>query len=110
MTKFGDIEITQRGFGVIKFKDAYGCECSIQESSADGPYLWLGPSEADPKILASQASKHGVETDETTGWVPYPIPEEVLLTTRMHLHKEHVIELVKVLQQWLETEELKTSV
>jgi hypothetical protein len=36
-------ETTPRGFGVFKFKDRYGSECSLQESSlATESAVWLG--------------------------------------------------------------------
>lgn len=109
---FTEVEMTCRGFQIINFSDGNGAGCSIQQSSAiddtdrglenaGSSYLWLGPDDAEPKIMASKAAAHGVTTDETTGWVPYPIPEEVLMTTRMHLHREQVEELIVVLKRWL---------
>lgn len=102
------IETTHRGFAVANFLDRYGAKCSIQKSSlATEDAIWLGVDDADPKILASQAQEHGVSTLETTGWVSYPIPKEVLLTTRMHLTREQVAELLPVLQRFVSTGELK---
>jgi hypothetical protein len=48
-----NVEHTGRGFEIMKFRDCYGLECSLQESSAMGPYedsydrpgssyVWLG--------------------------------------------------------------------
>ena len=48
----------------------------------------------------------GLDTIETTGWIPYPIPEEVLLCTRMHLSREQVAELMPVLQKFVDTGEI----
>lgn len=79
--------LTGRGFGILKFKDAYRHECSLQRSSSIDPHVWLGLNSADPQIMARDAAEHGVHTSETTGWVPYPIPREVSLHTRMHLNK-----------------------
>lgn len=31
-----------RGFALLKFKDAYGEACSLQESSSVTPHVWLG--------------------------------------------------------------------
>lgn len=97
-------EKTQRGFSYNKFEDLYGQLCSIQKSSlATKDAIWLGVDDAQPKIMASEAHKVGVDTTETTGWVPYPIPEEVLLSTRMHLSREQVAELLPILQKFVDT-------
>lgn len=105
--KLGKVERTQRGFKYIKFQDRYDVPCSLQASSL-GEYeepgisaVWLGVDDAQPKVMASQAHLARVETSETTGWVTYPIPECVLLTTRMHLDRKQVEALVGHLQQWL---------
>ena len=88
-----DPEKTSRGFGIIEFRDLYGAKCSMQESSlATSAAIWLGIADADPKIL-----KPG------EGWLPYPVPEEVLLTTRMHLNTEQAEELIIYLQHFVET-------
>ncbi len=88
---------TGRGFALANFKDSYGSECSLQKSSNVIPHVWLGVNDAEPKIMASQAAAHGVVTEETTGWVPYPVPEEVLMTTRMHLTQEQALTLANEL-------------
>jgi len=104
----GPVEQTVRGFEIVRFKDRYDHPCSLQMSSlADHEQpgvsaVWLGPSNADPKILASQACMFGVTTNETTGWVPYPLPDEVQLTTRMHLDRDQVAALIRHLQTWLD--------
>ena len=91
------------GFLGFSFKDIYDNQCSIQESSlADDNCIWFGPDDANPKVLASRAASVGVETKETTGWVPYPIPVEILLYTRMHLSQEQVRELIPVLQHFVD--------
>jgi len=80
-----DFSITGRGFTKIKFKDSYDAKCSIQESSADPlDKIWFGVDNADPKILASKTPEGG------TGWVPYDISDDVLLSTRIHLTQEQV--------------------
>lgn len=101
------IKKTQRGFELIDFKDANGEECSLQKSSAaERDLIWLGVDEANPQIMASHAHKFGVETTETCGWVPYPVPEEVSLTTRMHLSQEQVKALLPHLIKFAETGEI----
>ena len=111
---------TGRGFGKTVFTDANRQECSIQESSAldfshcDGlceeeaegcysrPMLWLGVNDAEPKILARDAIQMGLPNHgQTTGWVPYAIPKEVALSTRMHLRVEHVKQIRDMLTAWL---------
>jgi hypothetical protein len=68
--------------------------------------IWLGVNDANPQIMASQASAYGVVTNETCGWVPYPIPEPVSLTTRMHLSRQQVAEMIPILKRFVETGEI----
>jgi len=98
---------TERGFVTIEFLDRYGDACIIQKSSlATEDAIWFGIQDACPQIMASEALAVGVDTDETTGWVPYPIPKNVLLTTRMHLTRELVAELMPILQRFVDTGEV----
>ncbi len=98
------METTSRGFSLIKFKDIYGDDCSLQKSSlAFEDTVWLGLNNVVPKVLASQAEHYGIVTEETTGWVEYPLPEGVHFGTRMHLDKELAKMLVKQLQVFIET-------
>jgi hypothetical protein len=112
----GEMQKTSRGFEIVKFSDAYNAECEIQQSSGVGDYpdafekpgssfLWIGTADAEPKIMKSQAIELGVPLPpgEVSGWMPYPIPSEVLLNTRMHLNREQVGWLVKCLNHWLQT-------
>jgi hypothetical protein len=92
---------THRGFALIEFTDLYGAECSIQKSSlATDHCIWFGVNEADPKIMASMTPQGG------TGWVPYEIPKEVSLNTRMHLSRKQVKQILPILQAFVETGEL----
>lgn len=92
---------TSRGFGNIDFVDMYGEKCSIQKSSiATVDAIWFGIDDANPQIMASKTKEGG------TGWVPYEVPKDVLLTTRMHLTQEQVKELLPILQEFAETGEL----
>ena len=98
---------TNRGFNKIEFVDRYGEPCNIQKSSLMGEdAIWFGTADACPQIMASEALAAGVDTTETTGWVPYPIPKNVLLTTRMHLTRELVAELLPILQRFVDTGEI----
>ena len=105
----GPVERTERGFEIVKFRDRYDTPCSLQMSSladSEAPgtsAVWIGTEDAQPQCLASQAPLLGVETKETTGWVPYPIPKIVSLKTRAHLSREQVAGLIEHLQSWLET-------
>lgn len=109
MKRLGKQKKTGRGFPVVEFRDYYDTPCSLQCSSLalyqepGTSAIWLGPDDAQPKVMASQAATFGVETTETTGWVPYPIPNEVSLTTRMHLDRKQVKALIGHLQTWLDT-------
>lgn len=95
---------TERGFNGYTFMDRYDQECSIQNSSiATEDCIWLGLNDADPIIMASKVMENG------TGWVKYPIPDDVLLHTRMHLTKEQVKELIPYLQYFVENGELPTE-
>ena len=105
--RIGKVEKTQRGFEVIRFRDIYSTPCSLQMSSLarqDRPgvtAIWLGTDDAQPQVLASRARSYGIETSEKVGWVTYPIPEGVLLTTRMHLDRKQVMALIVHLAKWL---------
>ena len=97
-------EHTQRGFQFIKAKDLYGKDFSIQKSSlATEDAIWFGIDNAEPKILASKTERGG------TGWVDYRIPKDVSLTTRMHLSRDQVAELLPILQHFVETGEVYTE-
>ncbi|MEK4355176.1 hypothetical protein MKX41_30775 [Paenibacillus sp. FSL R5-0475] len=89
---------TNRGFAIIEFEDLYGDKCSIQKSSlATEDAIWIGVSDANPQIMASQTPQGG------TGWVPYAIPEGVLLSTRMHINQDQAKEIIEVLQRFVDT-------
>jgi len=101
MSKKSKIKIgaTERGFGLGKFTDYYGIKCSIQKSSlADKDAIWLGVDDPEPKILACK-----VNGGIPDGWVDYPISKDVSLSTRMHLTREMVKELLPVLQKFVKT-------
>lgn len=95
--------VTQRGFGKLLFSDYYDKKCSMQLSSlASDECIWLGIENAEPKIMSMDAIRLGLikESDapknpygEPCGWIDYPIPQEVLLTTRMHLSREQAKQL-----------------
>lgn len=111
----GPVEKTSRGFEVIKFKDRDGDECKLQVSSLadyEKPGISaviLGLMKADPKVMARDAHKLGIVTVEDVGWIDYPVPEEVLISTTVHLDREQVESLIHHLQAWLMTDTLNLS-
>ena len=105
-----DTKENERGFLVSAFEDDYGAPCSLQKSSAASKdYIWLGVDDANPQIMAKDAIELGIPTGHTTGWVPYPVPEQELLSTRMHLSRESVARLLPSLIHFVETGELPTN-
>lgn len=99
-----ELKTTNRGFAIAEFTDKYGAKCSIQQSASSlQDSIWLGVDDADPKIMATDAKKLGIETDVKGGWVKYEIPKEVLLATRMHLTQEMVKELLPLLKKFAKT-------
>jgi len=93
-------EVTERGFGIWKFKDKYDHECSLQDSSlAMESCIWFGINDPNPQIMASKVQEGG------TGWVKYPIPDDVHITTRMHLSQNQVKALLPILTYFAETGE-----
>jgi hypothetical protein len=91
---------TQRGFALYEFKDSYDVSCSLQKSSSMDDKIWLGVDDADPRIMASKTPQGG------TGWVPYPISEDVSINTRMHLTRAQVKELLPILKKFVKTGEI----
>lgn len=101
---------TLRGFTHAEFEDRYGAKCSIQKSSlATEDAIWFGINDADPQIMCSDASRLGLPCQGHNGWQKYQIPEEVLLTTRMHLTQDQVRALIPVLAHFAETGELPNT-
>jgi hypothetical protein len=93
---------THRGFDLYIGKDYNDKQFSIQKSSiATNNLIWLGIDFAEPKILASKTEKGG------TGWVDYLIPEDVSFTTRMHLTRDQVKEILPILKKFVKTGEIK---
>ncbi len=98
------VEKTNRGFSIVRFKDEYGYTFTLQQSSlATKACIWFGPNDVDAKILASEAHLAGVKTEETTGWVAFPIPPQVSMHTRAHMSRKQVKQLIRYLTCWLRT-------
>ena len=101
---------TERGFDVGNFTDRYDNPCSLQHSSlATEDAVWLGIDDPKPQIMASRAAALGIKTTQTTGWVPYPIPEDVSIYTRMHLTRNQLEELIPYLIGFVETGRIQSS-
>lgn len=91
---------TFRGFAIGEFEDRYGVKCSIQDSSiATEDCIWLGPTDPNPKKLVPGM-----------GWQPAEIPPGVECTTRMHLSIEQCVELVEILNRFIETGSIAENV
>jgi hypothetical protein len=91
-----EVKQTARGFDYTNFADRYNEKCSLQKSSlAFEDCIWLGVDKPKPMIL-----KKG------SGWVEYPLPDEVELNGRMHLTRDMVRELLPHLQKFVETGDL----
>lgn len=113
---------TGRGFPILNFQDSYGAECSLQASSiwmeddnnaAGGSAVWLGVDDPKPQVLAKKLHP---DDPTVTGWEPCPLTpppgvemDDVLFTTRMHLTREQVRELIGQLQHWLKHAEFKPT-
>jgi len=95
-----DKQKTHRGFTFYEFKDSNGVPCSIQKSSSVDDKIWLGVDNANPQILASETPQGG------TGWVSYPVPENVSMNTRMHLDIDQAKMLIPILKKFIRTGEI----
>lgn len=92
-------ETTERGFSYVQFEDRYGASCTLQKSSLDfESAIWFGVDDANLQTL-----------DPEKGWVPFPVPEDVLQSTRMHLTRKQVAELLPILIRFIETGEIQES-
>jgi hypothetical protein len=102
-----------RGFSKVVFKDSHDKQCEILCSSAiddtdrgwDNPgtsYLHIGLSGPEPIVLCANAEKVGLQPASSVGWQPYPIPDDVFISTSMHLSREQVAGLIVRLQEWLD--------
>lgn len=103
-----EINRNARGFSYTEFTDLYGKKCSIQNSSlSTQDAIWFGIDDASPQIMSRDAIKLGLRQEtfdeRDNGWVNFEVPKEVLMHTRMHLSREQVVELLPVLQQFVET-------
>lgn len=89
---------TNRGFGLIEFKDRYGAKCSIQKSSlATEDAIWFGID--DPELVVFE--------NETKGkYITTKIPDNFSVNCRMHLTQEQVKDIIPILQKFVKTGEI----
>lgn len=105
----GKEERTGRGFQRISFKDHYDEPCYLQQSSIallaqpGAGAVWLGLDGVKAMVMCSKAREVGLSPTSDVGWMPFPIPEQVQVTTQMHLDRGQVLSLVTTLQGWLAT-------
>lgn len=84
------VKKTARNFEIIEFKDYYGCDCSLQQSSLakyeqpGSSAVWLG---------CDKNARHSVTGEE--------------MSPRMHLDRKLVRQLVTRLQHWLKNGSFK---
>ena len=100
-------EKTSRSFVLLKFKDDYDVDCSLQESSLVEPHIWLGVHKADPQIMCQDAISLGIPTKDTVGWQKYEVPEQVFINTRMHLNRKQAKQLARKLSYFARTGKIK---
>lgn len=88
----GDFKpMNDRGFVRGGFKDLYGADCSLQQSSlATQNALWLGISDPYMKVWGPP-------------WKDFEKPEGLLVSSRMHLSRGMVRRLIANLQHWVDT-------
>lgn len=90
------VDESGRGLGGYEFKDGYGIECILKDSSAAmEDYVWLGIKTPTIKIFGD--SINGSKT-----WVNMPIPEDVFVSGIMHINKEQAQELIVKLQGFVD--------
>lgn len=106
--------VTQRGFVRIEFQDDYREPCSLQESSAVGePRIWLGTEGAImagrrlERVSPEQVGRALVAAGLAEGSTVHdPEVADVLVTSRMHLTREHAGKLAAILAHFAATGEL----
>lgn len=86
-------ETTGRGFGIYHFHDLNGEHCTLQDSSvATESVIWFGVHDPEVQVFKK-------------GWQDVPLPDDVLITGRMHLTQDMVKGLLPILTHFAETGE-----
>lgn len=87
-----EFDATGHGFRVLTFQDRYGEPCTLQKSSlASENAVWFGTSG---------------RVDVGPPWKPFPLPDNALVHSRMHLTQEQVRQLLPYLQYFADTGQL----
>lgn len=99
------VKKTNRGFGIVSFKDQHGTECSIQKSSlATADCIWLGADKIGLKEFVAfrqpDAWVDRTEFDEHT------MTHHFVANNRIHLTRRQVAKLLPILQNFVDTGEL----
>jgi hypothetical protein len=96
---------TERGFDIANFKDRNGVECSLQHSSiATEDCIWLGTNNLEIKEFFPNSNKPFVNiTKEELQQLKKRPQNEIYTSSRMHLTREQVVELLPYLQSFAET-------
>jgi hypothetical protein len=99
------IKKTQRGFGIMNFKDQHGTECSIQKSSsAMQDCIWFGSNKIGLKeFVAYRQPSAWVDRDDVD---EHTMEHHFVANNRMHLTRKQVAKLLPILQKFVETGEL----
>ncbi|HEA71002.1 MAG TPA: hypothetical protein ENH98_03645 [archaeon] len=92
----------------MKFKDVNREDFSLQESSlATDDCVWLGIDKPSVSINKWEADLIGIKYDENGGgpnsFVNYKLPETAFISSRMHLNREQVSELLPHLKRFVDT-------
>lgn len=106
---------TERGFEVNHFKDTYGFDCSIQDSSlATDDRIWLGVHNAPIKIMKKDIADWRmcdiIPDDGMTneyGWCTVKLPVTALVESRMHLNRKQARELAEELLYFADNGHIK---
>lgn len=87
-----ETQVTQRGFGIVNFKDRYGLDCSIQKSSAAMfDAIWFGVDTDSAHPIVQVGSE----------WKQVVLPEDAVVSSRMHLDKQGVAAILPHLLKFL---------
>ena len=90
------IKKTKRGFAIGEFADRDKTKCSVQKSSlATDDCIWLGVDNANPVVMNKKGKFEKVK-----------LPKDTICTTRMHLTRKQVKELLPVLELFVECGDL----
>ena len=93
---------TQRGFGIVRFRDAGGNACSLQKSSAaSDDYVWFGCDEIGLKRFEPYKGWTDVKLENDP---PFGVLHAA--NTRMHLSRKQVEALLPHLQRFVKTGDL----